>query len=237
VTQEKDSKMTTTTNPTSNSAQAIYAALNGSGTKTATGASSASQAQQDRFLKLLTTQLKNQDPLNPLDNAQMTSQLAQISTVDGIEKLNATLQTLLSNANDTQTMQAAALVGHGVLIAGSALQLGQAGALGGVDLATPADQAKVAIKDANGLVVRTLDLGSLDAGTHNFTWDGTTDSGAAAATGAYTFAITALRGGNPVTASALQLGVVSSVTRTTTGFNLDLGALGQFGMADLKQIL
>jgi flagellar basal-body rod modification protein FlgD len=55
---------------------------------------------QDRFLKLLTTQLKNQDPLNPMDNAQMTSQLAQISTVDGIEKLNATLQKLLSSSNE-----------------------------------------------------------------------------------------------------------------------------------------
>ena len=59
-------------------------------------ARSATTEAQDRFLKLLTTQLKNQDPLNPMDNAQMTSQLAQISTVDGIEKLNATLQKLLS---------------------------------------------------------------------------------------------------------------------------------------------
>jgi flagellar basal-body rod modification protein FlgD len=223
-----------TTSTTSSSAQAIYAALNGSGTKATTSASS---TQQDRFLKLLTTQLQNQDPLNPLDNAQMTSQLAQISTVDGIEKLNATLQTLLGNANDTQTMQAASLVGHGVLIAGSSLQLGQAGGLGGIDLPSATDQAKVTIKDANGLPVRTLDLGSLDAGTHNFTWDGKTDSGATAANGVYTFSVAAMQGGNSVKPTALQLGVVSSVTRTTTGFSLDLGGLGQFGMADVKQIL
>ncbi len=227
----------TTATATSSPTQAIYAALNSNGTKSASTATNAGQAQQDRFLKLLTTQLQNQDPLNPLDNAQMTSQLAQISTVDGIEKLNATLQTLLSNANDTQTMQAAALVGHGVLIAGSSLQLGQAGGLGGIDLPTPADKATVTISDANGLAVRTLDLGSLDAGTHNFTWDGKTDGGAAAATGAYTFSVAAVQGGNSVKATTLQLGVVSSVTRTSTGFNLDLGALGQFGMADVKQIL
>jgi flagellar basal-body rod modification protein FlgD len=75
---------------------------------------------QDRFLKLLTTQLKNQDPLNPMDNAQMTSQLAQISTVDGIEKLNATLQKMLSSSNEPEAMQASALVGHQVMVPAAA---------------------------------------------------------------------------------------------------------------------
>jgi flagellar basal-body rod modification protein FlgD len=229
---------TTATGTATNPAQAIYAALNGSsGTSAGSGTSSVAQSQQDRFLKLLTTQLQNQDPLNPLDNAQMTSQLAQISTLDGITKLNATLQTLLNNASDTQNMQAAALVGHGVLVAGNALPMSNSAALGGVDLPSAADSVKVTIKDANGLPVRTIDLGALDAGTHNFTWDGKTDGGVAAADGNYSFSVAAVQGGNSIAASALRLGVVSSVTLTSTGFNLDLGAAGQYGMSDVKQIL
>jgi flagellar basal-body rod modification protein FlgD len=226
--------MTTTTTAASSTAQTIYAALNGA---QASGAGSVAKSQQDRFLTLLTAQLKNQDPLNPLDNAQMTSQLAQISTLDGITKLNATLQSLLTNATDTQTMQAAALVGHGVLIAGNALPMSNGAALGGVDLASGADKVTVTIKDANGLPLRTLDLGALDAGSHNFTWDGKTDSGVAAANGAYTFKVAAVQGGNSVDAAGLQLGVVSSVTRSGTGFSLDLGAGVQVGMSDVKQIL
>ena len=65
---------------------------------------------QSNFLKLLTEQLKNQDPLSPMDNAQMTSQLAQISTVDGIEKLNTTLTAMLSGSQSSEAVQAAALV-------------------------------------------------------------------------------------------------------------------------------
>src|SRR5512143_4217969 len=80
-------------------------------------------ADTNKFMTLLVTQLKNQDPLNPLDNAQVTSQLAQISTVSGIEKLNTTLQSLLQSTSDSQTTQAAGLVGHVVLVPGSGLQL------------------------------------------------------------------------------------------------------------------
>jgi flagellar basal-body rod modification protein FlgD len=226
--------MTITTTATSSQAQAIYAALNGA---QASGPGSVAKSQQDRFLTLLTAQLKNQDPLNPLDNAQMTSQLAQISTLDGITKLNQTLQSLLTSATDTQTMQAAGLVGHGVLVAGNALPMSNGAALGGVDLPTGADKVTVTIKDANGLPVRTLDLGALDTGSHNFTWDGKSDSGVAAADGTYSFSVAAMQGGNSITASALQLGVVSSVTRSSTGFNLDLGTGVQVGMSDVKQII
>ena len=95
--------MTTSTSGVSTSTQALIDAANGAAAKTKSTTADA----QDRFLKLLTTQLKNQDPLNPMDNAQMTSQLAQISTVDGIEKLNATLQKLLSSSVDGEAMQAA----------------------------------------------------------------------------------------------------------------------------------
>lgn len=212
--------------------QALLNSVNGTAQKTTSVATDA----QDRFLKLLTTQLKNQDPLNPMDNAQMTSQLAQISTVDGIEKLNATLSQLLSSSADSEALQAAALVGHQVIIAGNGLNLTDAGAVGGVELAANADQVAVTIKDANGIVMNTLNLGKLDAGVHNFVWDGKTDTGVQAANGNYSISVAATQGENNVTATALQLAGVQNINRSSLGVSLNLGALGLVTLNDIKQI-
>jgi flagellar basal-body rod modification protein FlgD len=224
----------TTATANVNPSQAILAALNGN---SATATKSLTQSAQDRFLTLLTAQLKNQDPLNPLDNAQMTSQLAQISTVDGITKLNATLQTLLNNAADSQGMQAALLVGHGVMVPGSTLAMSQGTALGGFELAGNADSVSVTIRNANGIAVRTLDLGAQGAGVNNFQWDGKTDSGAKAADGNYSISVKAVQGGNAVSATNLQVAAVLGVTRTTQGWQIDVGNLGEFALADVRQIL
>ncbi|WIM06742.1 MAG: flagellar hook assembly protein FlgD [Candidatus Nitricoxidivorans perseverans] len=214
------------------SAQAVYDALNPKASAKATEISET----QNRFLTLLTAQIRNQDPLNPLDNAQVTSQMAQISTVDGIERLNATLKTLLDSSAGTQTLQAATLVGRSVLVPGSALTLAQGLALGGVELSGPADEAVVTIKDANGLAVRTMNLGDIEAGVHGFAWDGLTDGGAQAAEGSYTVGVSAKQGQNSVTASVLSLGTVGSIARSGMGVSLDLGGLGTFTMNDVKQI-
>jgi flagellar basal-body rod modification protein FlgD len=217
----------------SNPAQALYSSLNAAREK----AGDKELSPQDRFLKLLVTQLKNQDPLNPMDNAQMTSQMAQISTVDGIEKLNATLKMILEGSNENQAMQAAALVGHGVMVPGSGLSLAGGMAIGGIELAEPADRVSIVVKDASGIAVKTIELGGRDAGSHGFASDGTTDAGTLAADGAYTIAVSALRGDAKVGATALQMGVVSSVARTSQGINLNVGTLGAFRMSDVRQIL
>lgn len=216
-----------------NPSQAIYAALNGAREKAVAGESS----PQDRFLKLLVTQLKNQDPLNPMDNAQMTSQLAQISTVDGIDRLNATLKMILEGSNQNQAMQAAALVGHGVLVPGAGLTLAGGMAVGGIELDGPADRVTVTVKDASGIVVKTFELGGMEAGSRAIAWDGSTDGGAQAADGAYSIAVSARRGEAAVGARTLEMGVVSSVVRAGDGIRLNLGALGSFGMADVREIL
>src|SRR6478672_4462777 len=108
-------------------------------TNSSSAAQPAADDPQDRFLKLLVTQMKNQDPLNPLDNAQVTSQLAQISTVNGIEKLNTTLQTMASSFAAGQSLQAAGMIGKDVLIPASTLRLAGGSALFGIDLKQPAD--------------------------------------------------------------------------------------------------
>ena len=218
---------------TNGQAEQIYQSLNTTREKEASVINEA----ENRFLTLLTAQLKNQDPLNPLDNAQLTSQLAQISTVNGIEKLNATLQTLLAGLNESQAMEAATLVNHGVLVPGSSMTLGESGGIGGFELTNAADAVTVTIKDGNGLVVRTMDLGAQSAGIHPFVWDGKADSGAQAALGNYTYGISAKTGSNTSTPNALAYGLVQAVTRNTSGLTLDVGTLGAFTMADVKQIL
>jgi flagellar basal-body rod modification protein FlgD len=222
------------TSAVSNSqAEQIYQSLNTTREKD----TSVMNEAENRFLTLLTTQLKNQDPLNPLDNAQLTSQLAQISTVNGIEKLNATLQTLLSGLNESQAMEAAALVNHGVLVPGSSMTLGESGGIGGFELATAADETTVTIKDSNGLVIRTMNLGALDAGIHPFVWDGKADGGAQAATGTYSYSISAKNGTNTSTPTALAYGVVQAVTRNSTGLAIEVGTLGAYALNDIRQIL
>jgi flagellar basal-body rod modification protein FlgD len=202
------------------------------------GKTTSAQDQQTKFLTLLTTQLKNQDPLNPMDNAQMTSQLAQISTVDGIERLNATLASMMSNSSTQQTLQAAALVGHGALVSGKNLQLGEAGAIGGYDLASGADILKIEIKDGNGNVVRTITLEDQDAGVQNFVWDGKNNDGAAVEEGNYNFTVTAVQGTSDVKVDALQFGYISGVVRNSNGtLGIDVGGYGRFEFEDIKQII
>ena len=229
--------MTTTNVTDANPASSAYAALN-SKPSTTTSTKQTTETE-DRFLKLLVTQLKNQDPLNPLDNAQMTSQMAQISTVNGIEKLNTTLQALMSNSTASQTMQAATLLGKGVLVPGGRLAMTAADgpAIAGFELAAPADGATVTINDANGITVRTISLGGMEAGIHPFQWDGKANNGAVAADGTYTFEVAAKRGSDKVDSTALQFGMVTSITNGSQGASVNVGALGNFKMTDVKEIL
>jgi flagellar basal-body rod modification protein FlgD len=194
---------------------------------------------QDRFLKLLVTQMKNQDPLNPLDNAQVTSQLAQISTVSGIDKLNTTLQTMAASFTANQSLQAASMIGRGVLAPGATLALENGAAIGGVELPQTVDRVVVTIKDGSGVVVHSMDLGPQSQGTIAFGWDGIADNGGSAASGNYSFTVSAQQGNNKVDAATLAFGVVNSVTPGAPGQSplLDVGGLGLVGLSAIKQIL
>ena len=221
-----------------NSASDVYAALNAQAKKASTtDSASTSDAVQNRFLKLLTTQLQNQDPLNPLDNAAVTSQISQISTVTGIEKLNTTLETLLGTYSDSQAMQAASLIGKSVLVAGSGLSLADGEAGGGVNLAGPADRVTLTILDAAGKTVQSQSLGAREAGNFSFAWDGKTASGVAAPAGNYRFTVDAVRGGEKVSAETLQIGTVSALVKDKGTFQLELGGLGRVDFSKVQQIL
>jgi len=226
--------MATVNNTTSTSAADTFAAINGT---TKTKSTTTAADMEDRFLTLLMTQIKNQDPLNPLDNAQVTSQLAQLNTVNGIEKLNATLTQLLSGYNETQAMQAAGIIGKNVMVAGNTLPLTNGQAVGGIMLDSAADSVKVTVKDSSGKVVNTESLGARDAGSFYFAWDGKDASGNVQKDGNYTFTVEAAAGDKKVTSSAMQIGTVSAVVRSKDGFLLDLGAFGDVAFKDVQQIL
>lgn len=214
----------------------IFASINAAGASGTTATSTTDEAQ-DRFLKLLVTQLQNQDPLNPMDNAQMTSQLAQMSTVSGIEKLNTTLSSLMDSVGTSQSMQAAAMIGKSVLVPGSQLTLSSGAAYAGINLAEDADQVTLTIMDSSGKVLQTQQLGAHDAGVFNIGWDGMTDSGTAATDGIYKFSVEATQGGSSVTVDELQIGTVSALVRSGSGFLLDLGELGTVDFTTVQQIL
>ncbi|MCX7898464.1 MAG: flagellar hook assembly protein FlgD [Rhodocyclaceae bacterium] len=199
--------------------------------------SSGIEEAQNRFLKLLTTQLKNQDPLNPLDNAELTSQLAQISTVNGIEKLNALVEKLYASLGKNQAMQAAALINRGVLAPGDRLVLGEGGkGYAGLELAEAADSVKVTIKDAHGITLRTLELGPQEAGLVTFTWDGTTDAGQPAASGVYRFLVEATKEGRTLSAQALAYGMVEAVGQEKDALRVQVAGLGSFSLDEIRQI-
>ncbi|MCG2582857.1 flagellar hook assembly protein FlgD [Massilia sp. TS11] len=202
------------------------------------------QADTDKFMTLLVTQLKNQDPLNPLDNAQVTSQLAQLSTVTGINKLNETLNTLKSSYQSSEALQATSMIGHGVLTPGDGVKLKDSQAIFGVDLATAADDVKVTVFSPAGQALYSMDLGAKPAGTMALTWDGTTDGvdgakGPLAKDGNYYFKVEAVRGQTTLKdATALSFGQVQSVTTNATdGVKLTVPGVGVIKMSDVKQIL
>jgi flagellar basal-body rod modification protein FlgD len=202
--------------------------------KTAT--TSAADQLGDRFMTMLVTQMQNQDPLNPMDNAQITSQLAQINTVKGIDSLNSTLQKLLSSYSDALSMQSSSLVGKNVLAAGNSLQLGANGALGGVKLDGDADKVSIIISDAKGVKVAQEDLGAQKAGVIDFGWDGKDANGARLANGAYQFSVQATQGGSKVTTTALEVGTVSALVRGKSGFQLEIPGTGLVDFSAVEQI-
>ena len=194
-------------------------------------------ATQDRFLKLLVTQMKNQDPLNPMDNAQVTSQMAQLSTVTGIDKLNSTVEALSASMLASQSLSAVSMIGHPVLVAGTQIDLLNSQGDAAVELTQPVDNLMVSISDASGNVVRSLNLGAQQSGLANIQWDGRTDAGDFATDGKYSFSAVSTLGGNKSDATTLSYGMVNSVAQSQNGVTVNVGQLGEISLNSIKKIL
>lgn len=199
-------------------------------------ASSAADATvtADRFLKLLVAQMQNQDPLNPMDNAQVTSQMAQINTVTGIDKLNTTVAGLSAQFMQLQAVQGASLVGHDVIVPGNKLDVNATTAIGqgGFEIATPADAVKVEILAPSGAVVQTLNLGAQGAGMHSFDWP----AGSATDGSGLTFRVTATSGGVAMASTALMRDRVDAVSTNGNVFNLELEKSGTVPYSSVKAL-
>ncbi|MGY0195466.1 flagellar hook assembly protein FlgD [Leptothrix sp. BB-4] len=225
--------MTTTTGTTSTSGSAaLYSQLNGSGsTKTAT------EASADRFLKLLVAQMQNQDPLSPMDNAQVTSQMAQINTVSGIEKVNESIQSMSSQFTQLQAMQGAQLVGQGVLVNGNKLAIGSDGsARASFDLAGASDATKVEVLSASGRVVGTVDMGAEASGRHTFSWTppAPAEGQSPIDTSNLTFRVVATNGAAQVGATPLTRDEIVAVSTANGSLSLDLASGKRMAYADVK---
>ncbi len=188
-----------------NSATSAPTVTDATGTKA--NAATDPAAAQDRFLKLLVAQLNNQDPMNPLDNAQMTSQIAQINTVTGIQQLNQTMQSMAEQFNSLQVMQGTALIGRNVMTDGSSLAVADKAGKGGFELPSAATNVKIEVTTAGGQVVDTFDLGAKAAGRHTFEWDASKYTGT---TDALQFRVTAVNGSTKLASTPLALSKVTA---------------------------
>ncbi|AJP59191.1 flagellar basal body rod modification protein [Pandoraea vervacti] len=237
------------TSNAANFSQNFLDSINGTANSSSSKSSAGSADDlQNSFLKLLVAQMNNQDPLNPMDNSQVTSQLAQISTVSGITQLNTTLSSVTSQLNSTQSLQAAALVGKGVLIPGTNIGVGSTKADDGTvtktatpfgfELPSDADTVKIEIKDSTGKTIRTVNAGALDAGVQALTWDAKDDAGVDVADGKYTLSVTATANGKAITPTLLSYAQVQSVVASTTGSPLlNVGTGSNIKLSDVREIL
>ena len=205
----------------------------GSDTSATKNAGTDPAAAQDRFLKLLVAQLNNQDPMNPMDNAQMTSQIAQINTVTGIQQVNQTLKSMAEQFAGLQVLQGASMVGRDVLVDGSKLKATDGVAKGAIDLSGRADSVKIEIVSPGGTVLGTVNLGALDGGRHNFEWDASSHSGS----GDPSFRVTALRGGQAVATTSMTRDRVVSVSSQDGAMSVQLRDRHSVAYSSIKAIL
>lgn len=199
-----------------------------SGTTTASSASAfggGAKETEDRFLKLLVAQLKNQDPLSPMDNAQVTTQMAQLSTVAGIEDLNEAFGKISSAFNDSEALRATSLIGRSVVVEGRSIAIGEEGSgVGGFSIERPA-----------GNVIREIAMTGAPKGKQAFEWDGLDNSGSRVLPGMYRFEVEAKAGGVSVPAVTLERNVVLGVTNTDDGPLLALAGNMQVRPSDVLE--
>ncbi|MBT8540020.1 flagellar basal-body rod modification protein FlgD [Polynucleobacter meluiroseus] len=187
-------------------------------------ASSASQIQ-DQFMTLLVAQMKYQDPTNPMNSAEMTSQMAQISTVDGVNKLNGSMNSLLTQMQTNEAYQASSMVGKSVMVPGNTLNLTKGQANFGVQLSAPASSLKVNVLNAAGQTVNVLTYGAEPAGTVPLSWNGKDAAGNQLPDGKYTFQLAANVAGQNVNPTGLTVasvtGILNPTANTSTQIMLD----------------
>jgi flagellar basal-body rod modification protein FlgD len=174
--------------------------------------------------------MQNQDPLNPMDNAAVTTQMSQISTVSGIEKLNRTIESMSGQFVQLQALQSASLVGRDVVVPGNRLAMNEGVGRGGFELAGAAESVRIEVLNPGGSVVATLEQGARKAGVHSFDWKPPTGVG----TDGLTFRVTAASGATVVPSTPLMRDRVDSVRTGGDQLTLDLRMSGSLPYSGIK---
>ena len=202
--------------------------------------SSKDKLGQKDFLKLMVAQLKNQDPLKPMENGDFLGQMAQFSSVTGLQELQASFNQLAGVMQSNQALQASALVGRSALVPGNAavLSAGQT-VSGAVDLPASTSDVALAVTDQSGKVVRLMSMGPQASGLASFQWDGKTDAGELAPAGRYKIVANAMLDGKVQAVDTLVAARVESVTLGRGGqeSTLNLAGLGSLEMSKVRQIM
>jgi flagellar basal-body rod modification protein FlgD len=234
-----------TNNTSSGNSADILAALNkknstSNETDTSTTGSSGTSLGQDAFLKLLITQLKNQSPLSPQDNTAFVAQLAQFSSLQGIQNLNTTVTGLSNNMQSSQALQASSLVGRSVEVPTSSGYLPKDSYVQGtMELKDSTANLVMNIYDSKDNLVMTKNLGSQKPGDLPFAWDGTkTDGTTKVDPGLYRFEVLAKDSSKP---TKVQTYIGNNVNSVTIGANqavmLNVNGVGPVALTDVRNIL
>jgi flagellar basal-body rod modification protein FlgD len=195
---------------------------------------------QNQFLTLFTTQLKNQNPLDPMKNEAFVAQLAQFSQLEATTAMKNSLDSMVSSMKSDRMLAGSSLIGRKVAVPdGPATLLGGQPVTGSVDLPTGADGVKFEVYNDKGQLVRSQILGAQTTGTMNLSWDGLDDNGQAMADGNYRFKVTASSNGVTSTPTVNTLSTVRSVSSAGTAD--DAWLLGVDGgktisLSDVKRI-
>ena len=208
-----------------------------SSTSVKVGSSASTTLGQSDFLKLMTAQMQNQDPFNPVDNTQMVAQMAQFSSLAGISEMSTTLKAIQDKLGATTASDAMAYIGKTVLTPGDTAYGRTSGGLAGaVELGAAASKAVVTITDANGSILKHVDLDAQKAGTVQYDWDGRTAAGEDAGSGPFTVSISAQANGKSVAATNLVWAPVQSVSTISGAAVLSLPGIGDVPVAAVRQI-
>ena len=194
---------------------------------------------QDVFLQLMVAQMENQNPLDPQSNSEFVAQLAQFSSVEGLEKLNGNVESLLTSFQSNQAIQASSLVGRTVTVATDYASLVEGGEIGGT-FSVPYETSQVTLNiyRATGELISTDDLGGMPAGKTEFSWDGLDDSGEALDSGSYYFEVIADYDGEVLALSTEMEANVDSVTVGANGtMTLNVNGVGPVLLSSVTSIL
>ena len=188
---------------------------------TSNGTSSADLSKN--FLKMLTVQLQNQDPMNPMDNAAMTSQLAALNQVDGINKLNTSVTSLVAQMQSANFMNLSSSVGKTALAEGSQVYFAGQSVGMAAKLDAPAASLKAVIRDSNSQIVNQFDFGPTGSGMTDFIWDGVDDAGKKVMAGMYTLELTATDDqGKTTSPAAYVAAMVTSIGQEDSDMKIGL---------------